>query len=226
MLDLRSDPDVLTAALIDIPSVSRDERRIADEVETALREQTGYEVIRNGDAVLARTNLDRPSRVILAGHLDTVPIADNVPSRRDADHIYGCGASDMKSGDAVFLHLAATIDQPVHDITLILYDCEEIEASANGLGRIHRELPKTQAAFVSIALNPARWEQREKVLAANAAIATYMSADPRRRYVDVTTAMLGSDGMPKAEIFLKDRLHMNRQGYEIWKPIIGSVLVR
>jgi succinyl-diaminopimelate desuccinylase len=153
-LDLRSDPDVLTSALIDIPSVSRDERRIADEVETALREQTGYEVIRNGDAVLARTNLGRPSRVILAGHLDTVPIADNVPSRRDADHIYGCGASDMKSGDAVFLHLAATLDQPVHDVTLILYDCEEIEASANGLGRIHRELPDWLRGDVAILGEP------------------------------------------------------------------------
>jgi succinyl-diaminopimelate desuccinylase len=154
VLDLRSDPDVLTAALIDIPSVSRDERRIADEVETALREQTDYEVIRNDDAVLARTNLGRPSRVILAGHLDTVPIADNVPSRRDADHIYGCGASDMKSGDAVFLHLAATLDQPVHDVTLILYDCEEIEASANGLGRIHRELPDWLRGDVAILGEP------------------------------------------------------------------------
>jgi succinyl-diaminopimelate desuccinylase len=154
VLDLRSDPDLLTAALIDIPSVSRDERRIADEVEAALREQTGYEVIRNGDAVLARTDLRRPSRVILAGHLDTVPIADNVPARRDADHIYGCGASDMKSGDAVFLHLAATVAEPVHDITLILYDCEEIEASANGLGRIERELPDWLRADVAILGEP------------------------------------------------------------------------
>lgn len=97
-------------------------------------------VVRNGDAVLARTNLGRPTRVILAGHLDTVPIADNVPAQRDADHIYGCGASDMKSGDAVFLHTAATVDDPVHDLTLVFYDCEEIEASANGLGRIEREL--------------------------------------------------------------------------------------
>ncbi|HPX35999.1 MAG TPA: succinyl-diaminopimelate desuccinylase [Mycobacterium sp.] len=140
MLDLRADPIELTAALIDIPSVSRDEKRIADEVEAALRAQTSFEVVRNGDAVLARTNLGRPTRVILAGHLDTVPIADNVPAQRDADHIYGCGASDMKSGDAVFLHLAATVDDPVHDLTLVFYDCEEIEASANGLGRIEREL--------------------------------------------------------------------------------------
>ncbi len=154
MLDLRADPSDLTAALVDIPSVSRDERRIADEVEAALREQTAYQVIRNGDAVLARTNLGRPSRVILAGHLDTVPIADNVPSRRDADHIYGCGASDMKSGDAVFLHLAATVDEPRHDVTLVFYDCEEIEASANGLGRIERELPEWLRADVAILGEP------------------------------------------------------------------------
>lgn len=154
MLDLRADPIELTAALIDIPSVSRDERLIADEVEAALRAQTSLEVVRNGNAVLARTNLGRPSRVILAGHLDTVPTADNLPSHRDADHIYGCGASDMKSGDAVFLHLAATVPDPVRDITLVLYDCEEIEASANGLGRIERELPDWLHADVAILGEP------------------------------------------------------------------------
>ncbi len=155
MLDLHADPIALTAALVDIPSVSRDEARIAGEVESALRAQTsGYEIIRNGDAVLARTNFGLPSRVVLAGHLDTVPIADNVPSRFDADHLYGCGTSDMKSGDAVFLHLAATIAEPAHDITLIFYDCEEIEASANGLNRIQRELPDWLTADVAILGEP------------------------------------------------------------------------
>ena len=154
MLDLRADPSDLTAALVDIASVSRDERRIADEVEAALRRQTDYQVIRNGDAVLARTDLGRASRVILAGHLDTVPIADNVPSRRDADHIYGCGASDMKSGDAVFLHLAATVVEPIHDVTLVFYDCEEIESGANGLGRIERELPEWLRGDVAILGEP------------------------------------------------------------------------
>lgn len=154
MLDLRADPSDLTAALVDIPSVSRDERAIADEVESALRAQTAMTVLRNGNAVLARTDLGRPSRVILAGHLDTVPIADNVPARRDADHIWGCGTTDMKSGDAVFLHLAATIAEPAHDLTLVFYDCEEIEASANGLGRIERELPDWLRADVAILGEP------------------------------------------------------------------------
>ena len=155
MLDLRTDPIALTAALVDIPSESRHEAVIADEVERALREQTsGFEIVRNGDAVLARTNYGLPSRVLLAGHLDTVPIAGNVPSRRDGDHLYGCGTSDMKSGDAVFLHLAATVAEPAHDITLVMYDCEEIEAAANGLGRIERELPDWLRADVAVLGEP------------------------------------------------------------------------
>jgi len=154
-LDLHADPVALTAALVDIPSESRHEQRIADEIEVALRDQApGYEVIRNGDAVLARTNLGRPSRVLLAGHTDTVPAADNVPSRLDGDLLFGCGTSDMKSGDAVFLHLAATIAEPAHDITLVMYDCEEIESSANGLGRIERDLPDWLQADVAILGEP------------------------------------------------------------------------
>jgi succinyl-diaminopimelate desuccinylase len=154
-LDLHGDPVELTAALVDIPSESRHEQCIADEIEAALREQTdGFEIIRNGDAVLARTNRGLPSRVLLAGHIDTVPAADNVPSRREGDALYGCGTSDMKSGDAVFLHLAATVENPAHDLTLVMYDCEEIEASANGLGRIERELPDWLRADVAILGEP------------------------------------------------------------------------
>ncbi|MGA5465767.1 succinyl-diaminopimelate desuccinylase [Mycobacterium sp. NPDC050041] len=154
-LDLHADPVALTAALVDIPSESRHEQRIADEIEAALRAQTqGFEIVRNGDAVLARTNLGRPSRVLLAGHIDTVPAVDNVPSRMDGDELHGCGTSDMKSGDAVFLHLAATIAEPSHDLTLVMYDCEEIEASANGLGRIERELPDWLQADVAILGEP------------------------------------------------------------------------
>jgi succinyl-diaminopimelate desuccinylase len=159
VLDLRGDPIELTAALVDIPSESRDEAPIADEVATALRNQTsGFEIIRNGNAVLARTHRQRPSRVLLAGHLDTVPAAGNLPSRRSSDDegdvLHGCGTADMKSGDAVFLHLAATVAEPVHDLTLVLYDCEEIDAAANGLGRIERELPDWLSADVAILGEP------------------------------------------------------------------------
>ena len=141
MLDLTADPVDLTAALVDVASVSGDEAPLADLVETALR-ALPLDVTRDGNCVLARTQLGRPQRVLLAGHLDTVPIADNVPSRREGDRLYGCGTSDMKSGDAVLLHLAATLAAPSYDVTYVLYDNEEVEAERNGLNRLvvtHRE---------------------------------------------------------------------------------------
>lgn len=135
-LDLTADPVDLTAALVDIASVSGSEGRLADLVDEALQLVPGLAVDRDGDAVVARTSLGRDRRVLLAGHLDTVPIADNVPSRRDGELLYGCGTSDMKSGDAVLLHLAATLTAPAYDLTFVLYDNEEVEASRNGLKRL------------------------------------------------------------------------------------------
>ncbi|MGN7227084.1 succinyl-diaminopimelate desuccinylase [Dietzia maris] len=157
-LDLTADPVDLTRALVDIPSPSREEDAIAAAVHDALvatvagftgpaADQT--EVVRDGNRVLARTSRGLPTRVVLAGHLDTVPLADNVPCRVTGEGtdtvLHGCGTVDMKSGDAVFLHLFAALadsDELAHDLTLVLYDCEEIEATANGLGvleRTHRD---------------------------------------------------------------------------------------
>jgi succinyl-diaminopimelate desuccinylase len=134
----------LTRALCDIPSVSGDERRIADAVERALRAYPHLEVLRDGDAVVARTSTGRPTRVVVAGHLDTVPIADNLPARVDGDRLYGCGTSDMKAGVAVMLHLAATLPPAdlAHDLTWVFYDHEEVGAALNGLRRLaeaHRD---------------------------------------------------------------------------------------
>lgn len=136
----------LTAELIDIPSVSGEEARIADMVEASLRSCPHLEVTRNGDAVVARTNLGRPRRVIIAGHLDTVPIVNNVPSRRGTfdgqDALIGRGAVDMKGGVAVALHLAHTLNAPRHDVTWVFYDHEEVTDALNGLGRLIREAPE------------------------------------------------------------------------------------
>jgi succinyl-diaminopimelate desuccinylase len=141
-LDLADDVLALTRALVDIPSVSGTEQALADAVETALRSLGGLEVERVGDAVLARTNLGRDSRVVLAGHLDTVPIADNVPAHLADGRLYGCGTSDMKAGDAVMLRLAARFGvlgaEPAHDLTFVFYDNEEVEHARNGLGRVAR----------------------------------------------------------------------------------------
>ena len=153
-LDLTQDPIDLTAALVDIASISGDEARLADLVEGALLGLPHLDVVRDGNNVVARTSLGRRSRVLLAGHLDTVPIADNLPSRREGDRLFGVGTSDMKSGDAVLLHLAATLRDPAYDLTFVLYDNEEVEASRNGLKRLAEARPELLAADLAILLEP------------------------------------------------------------------------
>ncbi|APT84483.1 succinyl-diaminopimelate desuccinylase [Corynebacterium aquilae DSM 44791] len=142
-----ADPVELTRQLVDIESPSHHEEAIADAIEDALRQQCpGIEVVRFNNNVMARTNLGKPTRVILAGHIDTVPIADNVPSHDDTvdgeDVIFGCGTVDMKSGDAVFLNALAQLSTTgtlERDITLIMYEGEEVAARYNGLGHIAAE---------------------------------------------------------------------------------------
>jgi succinyl-diaminopimelate desuccinylase len=158
VLDLAGDVGALTAALVDVPSVSGDERALADLVEQALRGCARLQVERDGNVVVARTDLGRAQRVVLAGHLDTVPIADNVPSRGDGDDLAGCGSVDMKSGVAVLLRIAHLVSTGTLgtdlDLTFICYDCEEVEAERNGLGRLARERPELLAGDLAILLEP------------------------------------------------------------------------
>ena len=153
-LDLGADVATLTAALVDIESVSRNEEAIADAVEHALRPVGHLEVTRHGHTVVARTDLGRPQRVVVAGHLDTVPVNDNWPSTRDGDVLRGLGTCDMKGGDAVILRLAATVPEPVHDVTYLLYEAEEIESAFNGLGLLAQSRPDLLEADFAILMEP------------------------------------------------------------------------
>ncbi|MBO1413676.1 succinyl-diaminopimelate desuccinylase [Streptomyces sp. FH025] len=153
-LDLTLDGGALTARLVDFPSVSGDEQALADAVEAALRGYPHLTVDRHGNNVVARTNLGRAERVLLAGHLDTVPIADNLPSYVEGDLLYGCGTSDMKAGVAVQLRLAATVPEPNRDLTFVFYDCEEVEAHRNGLGHLAKEHPEWLAADFAVLMEP------------------------------------------------------------------------
>ncbi|MFJ3789250.1 succinyl-diaminopimelate desuccinylase [Kitasatospora sp. NPDC090091] len=153
-LDLTLDGGALTAALVDFPSVSGDEQALADAVEAALRGYPHLTVDRYGNNVVARTGLGRGERVLLAGHLDTVPIADNLPSYVEGDLLYGCGTSDMKSGVAVQLRLAATLTEPNRDLTFVFYDCEEVEAHRNGLGHLAAAHPDWLAADFAVLMEP------------------------------------------------------------------------
>ena len=116
-----------------------------------------------------------------------------------------CGGNDLNSGKSV--------EQVVADFKAFH-------------ARVRTELPKTRLAYISIALNPARWTQRDRVIQANAAIAAVLAEDPRSVFLNVVPDMLGPDGQPKPDIFVADKLHMNRKGYELWKPRVEAVLVK
>jgi succinyl-diaminopimelate desuccinylase len=154
MLDLTQDVRALTAAIVDIESVSGAERPLADAVERALAALPHLKVGRSGETIVARTELGRAERVLIAGHLDTVPVAANLPSRVEGDLLYGCGTSDMKAGVAVALKLAATVPAPNKDVTYVFYDCEEIEAERNGLTRVARDEPGWLAADFAVLMEP------------------------------------------------------------------------
>jgi succinyl-diaminopimelate desuccinylase len=158
VLDTATDAITLTENLVNIGSVSGTEQEIADAVEQSLRGAAALTVERHGNVVLARTDLRRERRIVLAGHLDTVPIHGNFPARREGEYLYGCGTSDMKSGVAVMLRVAHAIGSetlvPRHDVSWIFYDCEEVEAERNGLLRMARVHPVTLHGDLAVLLEP------------------------------------------------------------------------
>ncbi|WP_084588207.1 succinyl-diaminopimelate desuccinylase [Corynebacterium auriscanis] len=150
-LDLTVDPVQLTADLVDIYSESHHEKTIADLLEPALRSIPNVEVNRHGNTLVARTHRDLGDRIVLAGHIDTVPPADNVPSRRGPDPqtgedtIFGLGSVDMKSGAACYAQAFATLansPELTRDMTLVLYEGEEVATEFNGLNHLVTSDPK------------------------------------------------------------------------------------
>ncbi len=131
----------LTAALVDIPSVSHDEGAIADHLEAELAAVPWLTVERHEHNVVARTDLGRSQRLILAGHTDTVPVNGNGRAVVEGDTLAGVGSADMKAGVAVFLELARTVAEPACDVTYVFYAAEEVAAVHNGLGVLFRDRP-------------------------------------------------------------------------------------
>jgi len=146
VLDLSASSTDVTRQLCDIESVSGNEKTVTDAIEASLAGLDHLELFRNGDALVARTTLGRDRRVVIAGHVDTVPLNNNLPTRYESidgrDYLWGRGTVDMKAGVAVQLKLAAELTAPIVDVTWIWYDHEEVSESLNGLGRLAREHPE------------------------------------------------------------------------------------
>lgn len=154
LLDLTADVVTLTEQLVNMESVSHDEAAIADAIEEVLRTLPHLTVTRRGHTIVARTDLDRPERVVIAGHIDTVPLNDNLPARRDGGILHGLGTCDMKGGDAVMLKLAADVPEPNRDITFIFYDAEEVDSVHNGLRKLAESDPDLMTADFAILMEP------------------------------------------------------------------------
>lgn len=144
----------LTADLINVPSESFNEAQLAHWLHADLSGIEGLEVIRIGDNIVARTNLDRKFRVAIGGHLDTVPANDNATARFEGDTLYGLGASDMKGGIAVMIALARAVTNPAVDVTYVFYAREEVALEHNGLRELFAEIPEYLQADVAILGEP------------------------------------------------------------------------
>lgn len=153
-LDCLDDVVALTEELCNIASVSGEERELADRVEATVRQASHLEVIRHGNTVAARTHWGRASRVLLAGHLDTVPVQGLLPVTRREGALWGRGTVDMKAGVAVLLMLALAKAPAAHDMTFVFYDCEEVAGDRNGLGHFHRAHPDWFEAQFGVLAEP------------------------------------------------------------------------
>ena len=142
------------AELVDIPSVSHDEAAIADHVERRLAAASWLRVDRVGNSVVARTDLGRAHRLVLAGHTDTVPANGNERARLDGDTLWGLGSADMKSGVTILLELALSLPAPALDVTYVFYECEEVESRYNGLVKLLAERPELLAGDAAVLAEP------------------------------------------------------------------------
>jgi succinyl-diaminopimelate desuccinylase len=122
--------------LVGIASPSGEERELADSLHAAFDPLPHLEVLRDGNTLVVRTQLGRPERVVVAGHLDTVPAGGVVGAGIGGGILWGRGAVDMKGGLAAMAHVAARLTRPKRDVTWVFYDNEEVARDLNGLRRV------------------------------------------------------------------------------------------
>lgn len=145
---------LLTRDLVAFPSESLAEAPFVDWLEAELAQVSSLTVDRVGDNLVARTTGAKTTRVLLAGHTDTVPANGNATPRIDGDTLWGLGSTDMKAGLAVMVELARTITDPAVEVTYVFYAGEEVAAVHNGLGHLFRDRPDLLEADVALLGEP------------------------------------------------------------------------
>lgn len=144
----------LTRDLVAIPSESHAEAPLVERLERDLRSLDHLDVERVGDNLVARTRGAAATRVLLAGHTDTVPANGNAVPRLEGDTLWGLGSTDMKGGLAVMLALARDVREPAVEVTYVFYAGEEVAAVHNGLGHLFRDRPDLLDADVALLGEP------------------------------------------------------------------------
>ena len=138
-MNINQELSKLTLDLVNISSVSKDEKSIADSIAEALKKIGHLKITRVNNSIVAQTNFGNKQRVVIAGHIDTVPANNNFPGKINNSEVIGLGSVDMKSGIAVALKLASEITSSNYDVTYLFYESEEIETKFNGLELITKQ---------------------------------------------------------------------------------------
>jgi succinyl-diaminopimelate desuccinylase len=212
-LDLGADVVSLTEAIVNIESVSQHEQALADDVEQALGAIDHLEVTRIGHSVVARTDLGRPERVVIAGHLDTVPLNHNLPARNDGTRLHGLGSCDMEGGVAVALKLAHDLAAPNRDVTYVFYEAEEIDDVHNGLGIVTQQRPDLVQGDFAILMEPS-----DAVVEAGCQGTLRVEVTTRGERAHSARSWRGVNAIHKAEEILR-RLNQ----YDARKPVIDGL---
>ena len=114
-----------------------------------------------------------------------------------------------------------------NDIGLFKIGPEQIREFFDGfVVKIHNALPQTRIYVISIKPSIARWHVWPQMQEANRLLKTACESNALLIYIDVASPMLNENNEPKKDIFVKDMLHLNERGYELWTAAVRPVLLK
>jgi len=128
-----------------------------------------------------------------------------VKKYKPARVIFYCGDNDVAAGK---------------DTAQILADFRTFTS------HLKNDFPNTSLLFLAIKPSPLRWRLWEKMSKANCAIKDYCKSSGRCTFLDTATPLLNAKGLPDKDLFVKDGLHLNSAGYNIWNKLLRPCLVK